>query len=143
VSSVVKSPYGFHIFKLEGKRPAGMQGLEEASPAIREKLAQQKQDRRYRQWIKELRSRTKFEVNYQAWRSNSGRQRDKTRKRTMKNIFYQRQSPCVQSGGTACSDRVRCRRPRSGSDDESALDVSARGPEKKQRREDEHLILGT
>jgi peptidyl-prolyl cis-trans isomerase C len=66
VSGVVKSPYGFHVFKLENKRPAGLLGLEEASPAIREKLLQAKQDRRYRQWLKELRSRTKFEVNYQA-----------------------------------------------------------------------------
>lgn len=66
VSGVVKSPYGFHVFKLENKRPAGRVGLEEASPGIREKLTQEKQDRRYQQWLKELRSRTKFEVNYQA-----------------------------------------------------------------------------
>jgi peptidyl-prolyl cis-trans isomerase C len=66
VSGVVKSPYGFHVFKLENKRPAGVLGLEEASPAIREKLTQEKQDRRYQQWLKELRTRTKFEVNYQA-----------------------------------------------------------------------------
>ncbi|OGW38767.1 MAG: hypothetical protein A2X58_00910 [Nitrospirae bacterium GWC2_56_14] len=66
VSGVVKSPYGFHVFKLENKRPAGVLDLEEASPAIREKLTQEKQDRRYQQWLKELRSRTKFEVNYQA-----------------------------------------------------------------------------
>ena len=66
VSGVVKSPYGFHVFKLENKRPAGLLGLEEAAPAIREKLTQEKQDRRYQQWLKELRSRTKFEVNYQA-----------------------------------------------------------------------------
>lgn len=66
VSGVVKSPYGFHVFKLENKRPAGLLGLEEASPAIREKLMHEKQDRRYQQWLKELRSRTKFEVNYQA-----------------------------------------------------------------------------
>ena len=66
VSSVVKSPYGFHIFKLENKRSAGLLGLEEASPAIREKLMHEKQDRRYQQWLKELRSRMKFEVNYQA-----------------------------------------------------------------------------
>jgi parvulin-like peptidyl-prolyl isomerase len=66
VSGVVKSPYGVHIFKLENKRPAGLLGLEEASPAIREKLTQEKQDRRYQQWLKELRTRTKFEVNYQA-----------------------------------------------------------------------------
>jgi peptidyl-prolyl cis-trans isomerase C len=66
VSGVVKSPYGFHIFKLENKRPAGSLGLEEAAPAIREKLTHEKQDRRYQQWLKELRSRTKFKVNYQA-----------------------------------------------------------------------------
>jgi len=66
VSGVVKSPYGFHVFKLENKRPAGLLGFEEASPAIREKLTHEKQDRRYQQWFKELRSRTKFEVNYQA-----------------------------------------------------------------------------
>jgi peptidyl-prolyl cis-trans isomerase C len=66
ISGVVKSPYGFHVFKLENKRPAGPLSLEEASPAIREKLMHEKQDRRYQQWLKELRSRTKFEVNYQA-----------------------------------------------------------------------------
>ena len=31
ISSVVKSPYGYHIFKLEEKRKAGKLGLEEAS----------------------------------------------------------------------------------------------------------------
>jgi parvulin-like peptidyl-prolyl isomerase len=66
VSGIVKSPYGFHVFKLESKRPAGLLGFEEASPTIREKLMHEKQDRRYQQWFKELRSRTKFEVNYQA-----------------------------------------------------------------------------
>ncbi len=66
VSGVVKSPYGFHIFKLENSRPAGLLSFEEAAPAIREKLTHEKQDRLYQQWLKELRSRTKFEVNYQA-----------------------------------------------------------------------------
>ena len=66
VSGVVKSPYGYHVFKLEDKRRAGRLGLEEASKEIREKLLHQKQDRRYQQWLKELRSRTKFKVNYQA-----------------------------------------------------------------------------
>ena len=66
VSGVVKSPYGFHIFKLENKRPAGRLSLDEAAPEIREKLLHEKQERRYQQWLKELRTRTKFEVNYQA-----------------------------------------------------------------------------
>ena len=65
ISSVVKSPYGYHIFKLEEKRKAGKMGLEEASKEIIEKLSRQKQDARYKQWLAELRGRTKFVVNYQ------------------------------------------------------------------------------
>jgi peptidyl-prolyl cis-trans isomerase C len=66
ISGIVKSPYGFHIFKLEDKRKAGKISLDEASKEITEKIRQEKMDIRYRQWLKELRSRTKFEVNYQA-----------------------------------------------------------------------------
>jgi peptidyl-prolyl cis-trans isomerase C len=66
VSGVVKSPYGFHVFKLEDRRPAGTRGLDEVSEDIARVLSQEKQEARFRQWMKELRSRTKFEVNYQA-----------------------------------------------------------------------------
>jgi peptidyl-prolyl cis-trans isomerase C len=65
ISGVVKSPYGYHIFKLEDKRKAGRLGLEEASKEIAEKLSRQKQDLRFKQWLTELRGRTKFVVNYQ------------------------------------------------------------------------------
>ncbi len=67
-SGVVKSPYGFHIFKLEDRRPPGKISLEEASPEIRAILEQEKQEKQFSRWMKELRSRTKFEVNYQALR---------------------------------------------------------------------------
>lgn len=66
ISGVVKSPYGFHIFKLEDKRRAGMISIDEAYKEIAEKLRREKEDRQYKQWLQELRSRTKFEVNYQA-----------------------------------------------------------------------------
>jgi peptidyl-prolyl cis-trans isomerase C len=66
ISGIVKSPYGFHIFKLEDKRSAGKISLDEAYKEIAEKLRKEKEDRRYKQWLKELRSRTKFEVNYEA-----------------------------------------------------------------------------
>lgn len=66
ISGVVKSPYGFHIFKLEDKRRAGKVGLDEVSKGIAEKLRREKEDARYKQWLKELRARTKFEVNYKA-----------------------------------------------------------------------------
>ena len=66
ISGIVKSPYGFHIFKLEDKRRAGTISLDEAYKEIAEKLRREKEDRQYKQWLQELRSRTKFEVNYQA-----------------------------------------------------------------------------
>jgi peptidyl-prolyl cis-trans isomerase C len=66
ISGIVKSPYGFHIFKLEEKRSAGRISLAEASRGIADKLRREKEDGRYKQWLKELRARTKFEVNYPA-----------------------------------------------------------------------------
>ena len=66
ISGIVKSPYGYHIFKLVDKRNAGKISLEEASKEITEKLRREKEDKRYKQWQNELRSRTKFEVNYKA-----------------------------------------------------------------------------
>jgi len=65
-SGIVKSPYGYHIFKLEDRRKAGRIGLDEAYRDIAERLRKDKEDHRYKAWITELRSRTKFEVNYQA-----------------------------------------------------------------------------
>jgi len=66
LSDVVKSPYGFHVFKLEDRKAAGKRSIEEVSEEIARTLFQEKQEGRYQRWLKELRSRTKFEVNYQA-----------------------------------------------------------------------------
>ncbi len=66
ISEIVKSPYGYHIFKLEDKRKAGKIGLDEAYRGIEAKLRKEKEDTRYQAWLKELRARTKFEVNYDA-----------------------------------------------------------------------------
>ena len=66
ISGIVKSPYGFHIFKLEDRRKPGLIGFNEAYKTIAEKLRYAKEDKRYKHWIKDLRSRTKFEVNYEA-----------------------------------------------------------------------------
>jgi parvulin-like peptidyl-prolyl isomerase len=65
-SGIVKSPYGYHIFRLLDKRRAGKISFEEANKEISEKLRREKEDKRYKQWQKELRARTKFEVNYKA-----------------------------------------------------------------------------
>jgi peptidyl-prolyl cis-trans isomerase C len=66
MSGVVKSAYGYHLFKLEDRRKAGRIGFDEAHKEIAEKLRRGKEDARYKAWLKELRGRTKFEINYQA-----------------------------------------------------------------------------
>ncbi len=68
ISGVIKSPYGYHIFKVEDQRKAGRISLDEATAQIAEKLRQGKEDNRYKAWLRDLRSRTKFEVNYQVLR---------------------------------------------------------------------------
>ena len=78
VSNIIKSAYGYHIFMLEDIRKAGRLGLEDASKEIVEKLRREKEDRRYKSWMKELRSRTKFEVNYQALGSAGPRKEQQT-----------------------------------------------------------------
>ncbi|HEY6012263.1 MAG TPA: peptidyl-prolyl cis-trans isomerase, partial [Nitrospirota bacterium] len=47
ISGIVKSPYGFHIFRLEDRRSAGKLSFEESSKGIAEKLRQEKEDARY------------------------------------------------------------------------------------------------
>lgn len=66
ISGVVKSPYGYHIFKLEDKRRAGRVSIDEAYKSIADKLRREKEDLQYKAWFNELRARTKLEVNYQA-----------------------------------------------------------------------------
>jgi len=56
ISSVVKSPYGFHIFEVLSKRPEGFKSLPESMAQIEKRLILQKRDAFYRSWLKELRS---------------------------------------------------------------------------------------
>ncbi len=66
ISGIVKSPYGFHLFKLEEKKNAGKISLKKVSKQIRAKLRRKKEDTRYKKWFTKLRARTKLEVNYEA-----------------------------------------------------------------------------
>lgn len=66
VSGIIKSPYGYHIFKLEDIRKAGKISVEDAYQEIADRLRQEKEDRRFNAFIRDLRVGTKFEVNYKA-----------------------------------------------------------------------------
>lgn len=64
ISKVVKTPYGFHILKVEEKRPARKIGYTEAVPEIKRILMQEKGEIKYREWLAELRIKRGVKINY-------------------------------------------------------------------------------
>lgn len=63
ISRVVKTPYGYHIFRVQSKRPKGFKSLPEAMDEIQSKLFHQKQDTFYERWLKQLRGLFSVTVN--------------------------------------------------------------------------------
>jgi parvulin-like peptidyl-prolyl isomerase len=51
------SPYGFHVVRVMGKRPATMLTLEQASSRIRRELATQRQEDLAAAWLEEMLSK--------------------------------------------------------------------------------------
>ncbi|MDD5448984.1 MAG: peptidylprolyl isomerase [Candidatus Omnitrophica bacterium] len=54
ISDVVKTPLGYHIFKVEEKRPERIKEFKEAKDEIEKRLFYEKGKERYQQWIEEL-----------------------------------------------------------------------------------------
>ena len=63
LSTIVKTPYGFHIFKVEGKRKARKLFLTEANEQIEKKLRQKKAEEEYDKWLKKIRNKAIIEMN--------------------------------------------------------------------------------
>ncbi len=65
LSKIVKSPYGYHIFKLEERRKASKFSLYEVYEQIKEKLRQERAEQEYGKWLEKIKNTTKVEVNHQ------------------------------------------------------------------------------
>lgn len=63
VSNVVKTPYGYHIFKVEERRRGGTQNFTEVKNDIVKMLKREKFERAYQGWIVSLKKNTKIEIN--------------------------------------------------------------------------------
>jgi peptidyl-prolyl cis-trans isomerase C len=63
VSEVIKSPYGYHIFKLEEKVASREVPFEEARPRILQELLQKQGQQEYEKWLKGLKERAKVKIN--------------------------------------------------------------------------------
>lgn len=62
-SQVLESTYGFHIFKVERKEPAGFRKFEDLKPLIRKILIGQQEQREYTQWMDEQLRSSRVSIN--------------------------------------------------------------------------------
>ena len=63
LSSVIESPYGFHIFRLEARIPAESATLGELRPQIRQELEQERFAELKKSWLRALRRSAEIDVN--------------------------------------------------------------------------------
>jgi peptidyl-prolyl cis-trans isomerase C len=63
ISDAVESPYGFHIFKVDDKRPGRQLALEDVLDDVKRKIAQTKSEQLYYQWLEELERNAKIDIN--------------------------------------------------------------------------------
>ncbi len=63
ISSIIKTPYGYHIFKVEEKKKSGTQSFAIVKEEIKAFLKREKFERAYRRWIATLQKNTHIEVN--------------------------------------------------------------------------------
>ncbi len=64
ISEVIKSPYGFHIFRVEDRTEDQQLAFEEVIDDIRRKIGQMRSEQRYYQWLEELKRNAQIEVNH-------------------------------------------------------------------------------
>ncbi len=63
ISEVIKSPYGYHIFKLEEKIEPRQVPFEEAKSGILQELGHRKGEENFQKWLKDLKGKAKVKIN--------------------------------------------------------------------------------
>ena len=69
ISGVIRSPYGYHIFKLDEKIAPRQVPFEEARAGILQELRQKKGEEEYQRWLKGLKGKAKVKINKKWLRS--------------------------------------------------------------------------
>jgi peptidyl-prolyl cis-trans isomerase C len=72
ISPVIKSPYGYHLFKVEERRLGHQETFTEALETIKSVLLQEKREQRFSNWLADLRHRSDIKINEQLLHEVSG-----------------------------------------------------------------------
>ena len=70
ISEVIKSPYGYHIFKLEEKIESRQIPFKEAKLRILQEFGQKKGEENYQKWLKSLKGKANVRINKKWFRSS-------------------------------------------------------------------------
>jgi peptidyl-prolyl cis-trans isomerase SurA len=62
ISGVIESSVGFHIIQVIDRRGAGLKAIETVREEIREKIDREKMEKKYVEWIEELRKKSHIEI---------------------------------------------------------------------------------
>lgn len=62
ISGVIESPVGFHIIQVIDRRGAGLKAIENVREEIREKIDREKMEKKFSEWLVELRKKSHIEI---------------------------------------------------------------------------------
>lgn len=62
ISGVIESAVGFHIIQVMDRRGAGLKAIESVREEIREKIDREKMEKRFEEWLEELRKKSHIEM---------------------------------------------------------------------------------
>ena len=62
ISGVIESPVGFHIIQVVDRRGAGLKAIENVREEIREKIDREKMEKKFGEWLVELRKKSHIEI---------------------------------------------------------------------------------
>ncbi|MDP1991928.1 MAG: peptidylprolyl isomerase [Syntrophales bacterium] len=62
ISGIIESPVGFHIIQVIDRRGGGIKAIESVREEIRERIDQEKMEKKFGEWLEELRTRSHIEI---------------------------------------------------------------------------------
>lgn len=64
ISSIIHSPYGYHIFKVIDKKNERKMSFDESRKLVHKKLLQEREEVAFQQWLKKLKDDASIKINY-------------------------------------------------------------------------------